>query len=203
MEDIIQKDRSCGSAIPPQLLTFGQHAERHSAGLGFWKTFDERYRTPPPPLPARESSSGMSDEMMDTPPSSIGGGVALDMNPEKDSGPSGSRSRSSTPIPSTTQIAPPGAELVRRVNNKRRRDDAFDPASLKRRAVSPGMSLQSSPVLPQSPVMSSEKAWGQPPSKSHGPADRSNSGGSVNGAKRVGLQGMVATNDGLMNMSIE
>ena len=136
---------------------------------------------------------------METPPSSMGPGV--------ESGPSklfeGSGSRSSTPIPS--YAAPTAADVVRKVNNKRRRDDDFDPASFKRRAVSPGMSVQSSPILPQSPVLSGDKSWGHPPPKAngHGHGDRSNSAGSVNGAKRVGLQGMVETNDSLMNMSID
>ena len=100
---------------------------------------------------------------------------------------------------------PTAADVVRKVNKKRRRDDDFDPASFKRRAVSPGMSVQSSPVLPQSPVLSSDKSWGHPPPKAngHGHSDRSNSGGSVSGTKRIGLQGMVETNDSLMNMSID
>ena len=139
----------------------------------------------------------MSDESMETPPSSIGGGTESAVLRNFDV----SRSRSSTPVP--PYAAPTAADVARKVNNKRRRDDDFDPASFKRRAVSPGMSVQSSPVLPQSPVLNNDKTWGHPPAKTNGHGDRSNSGGSVSGTKRVGLQGMTETHDSLMNMSIE
>ena len=197
-DEMTGEDKSADlTAVSSQ--SFGRHAEKHSAGLGFWHNFDDRYRTPPPPLVPRESSSGMSDENMETPPSSVGGGIESG-NPKQIEG---SRSRSSTPMPA--YAAPTAADVVRKVNKKRRRDDDFDPASFKRRAVSPGMSVQSSPILPQSPGLNSDKSWGHPPPKTngHGHTDRSNSGGSVNGTKRVGLQGMVETNDSLMNMSID
>jgi hypothetical protein len=198
-EDMTTEEKSAGNTAGQFSESFSQHAEKHSAGLGFWHNFDDRYQTPPPPLLPRDSFSGMSDENMETPPSSIG--VGTDSGALKNF--EGPRSRSSTPMPS--YAAPTAADAVRKVNNKRRRDDGFDPASFKRRAVSPGMSVQSSPVLPQSPILSSEKSWGHPPPKTngHGHTDRSNSGGSVNGTKRVGLQGMVETNDSLMNMSID
>lgn len=198
-EDLTSEDKSVDARAGPFSESFSRHAEKHSAGLGFWHNFDDRYQTPPPPLVPLDSSSGMSDENLETPPSSIGAGV--ESAALKNLG--GSRSRSSTPVAS--YAAPTTADVVRKVNNKRRRDDDFDPASFKRRAVSPGMSVQSSPILPQSPVLSTEKSWGHPPPKAngHGHADRSNSGGSINGTKRVGLQGMVETNDSLMNMSID
>ena len=85
------------------------------------------------------------------------------------------------------------------------RDDDFDPTYFKRRAVSPGLSLQNSPVLPQSPGW-----WGTPPQQNKVERVASNGSGSggqsQNAAgqpKRVGMQGMNDTNDGLMNMSIE
>ena len=93
---------------------------------------------------------------------------------------------------------------VPRKGNKRMRDDDFDPNYFKRRAVSPGLSVQNSPVLPQSPGW-----WGTPPPNK---VERVGSNGSTNGSqngtaggqpKRVGMQGMNDTNDGLMNMSIE
>jgi hypothetical protein len=176
--------------------SFGRHAEKNSAGLGFWTTFDDRYRTPPPPLLPRDSSSALSDETVETPGSSI---ISTTENPAlMHLSKSRSRSRSTTPLAS----APPTAgDVARKVNNKRRRDDDFDPGSFKRRAVSPGMSVQSSPIPPPSPVLNNERSWGRPPPKH---SDRSNSGGSVsNGMKRVGLQGMTETNDSLMNMSID
>ena len=178
--------------------TFSQQAEKHSAGLGFWTGFEDRYRTPPPTLLPRESSSALSDETSDIPVSSMWTGdhpALRNLNR--------SRSRSTTPL--ANYNAPTAGDVARRVNNKRRRDDDFDSAFTKRRAVSPGMSVQSSPVLPQSPVMTSDKAWGKPPpSKNNGTnGERSNSGGSISGMKRVGLQGMTETNDGIMSMSID
>jgi len=109
---------------------------------------------------------------------------------------------------------------------KRRREDDFDIGTLKRRAVSPGMSANNSPVLTQSPVLKATEVWGAPPEKiglkekdvvpSSSGGSRHGSGGSVSslagvsgvgagggGGKRVGLQGMVDTNDGIMKMSIE
>jgi hypothetical protein len=163
---------------------------------------------------------------------------------------------------------------------KRRRDDDYDIGTIKRRAVSPGMSAQNSPVLTQSPTQkeiagnSSTAGWGQPPERkgqngsqtqSSSQKDRESlsqpvsagsevstswqlppppplslagsrhgSGGSTvsmasagtggtltpnitngtnggsapgssggGGGKKLGLQGMVDTNDGLMKMSIE
>ena len=177
--------------------TFNQQAKKHSAGLGFRTGFEDRFRTPPPTLLPRESSSALSDEMTDTQSASV---LTSDHPALRHI--SGSRSRSTTPL--ANYGAPTAGDVARRVNNKRRRDDDFDPAFTKRRAVSPGMSVQSSPVLPQSPVTSSEKAWGKPPpSRNNGNGERSNSGGSVSGTKRVGLLGMTETNDGIMSMSID
>ena len=49
---------------------------------------------------------------------------------------------------------------------KRRREDDFDIATIKRRAVSPGMSTQNSPVLTNSPSQRDTLgAWGQPPER--------------------------------------
>lgn len=95
------------------------------------------------------------------------------------------------------------------------RDDDFDPNYFKRRAVSPGLSLQNSPILPQSPLQRDSGWWGTPKSNREVPSvqiageriSSNGSAGSVNGTpgptKRVGLQGLTDTHDGLMNMSIE
>ncbi|CAK7272046.1 hypothetical protein SEPCBS57363_004935 [Sporothrix epigloea] len=56
---------------------------------------------------------------------------------------------------------PSAAEITRRINSKRRRDDDLDPASFKRRAVSPGMSVHNSPVM-QSPLQRDALPWGGP-----------------------------------------
>ncbi|KAL8911749.1 MAG: hypothetical protein Q9171_003141 [Xanthocarpia ochracea] len=188
--------------------TFTQHAIRNSAGLGFWNNFDERIRTPPPVFP-RESSSGISEDLtMDTPQSSI---ISSTPQPSTVKGADCSKSWSTTPQP--PQI---NSDSLRK-GNKRMRDDDFDPYFFKRRAVSPGMSLQNSPILPQSPLQRDGGWWGMqskygrenPGSQMVG--DRISSGGSSSSGggappmstKRVGLQGMSDTNDGLMNMSIE
>ncbi|KAK5946332.1 hypothetical protein PMZ80_000474 [Knufia obscura] len=200
---------------------FSSHAKRNSGGVGFWNNFEhtppsniERYRTPPPPLMPQDSNA--SDDIMtssSTPAHelSYGGSLLRQLHSSR------SRSRSTTPLASAaasqamanihgngTQPLTAG-DVARKVNNKRRRDDDFDLSSFKRRAVSPSMvgSAHSSPVVPQSPTLNSDKAWGRPPPKTN--ADRSNSAGSTsaNGPKRVGLQGMTEANDGFMGMSID
>ncbi|KAK3896755.1 hypothetical protein C8A05DRAFT_39696, partial [Staphylotrichum tortipilum] len=60
------------------------------------------------------------------------------------------------PIPG---VPPTAAEITRRINSKRRRDDDLDPVSIKRRAVSPGMSVHNSPVM-QSPLQRDAMPWG-------------------------------------------
>lgn len=188
--------------------TFTSHAMRNSGGLGFWNTFDERMRTPPPITIPRGSSSGVSDDVsMDTPQSSLQSSTPQ-QNHTKTQQSIGSQS--STPQTITATI-----ELNRK-GNKRMRDDDFDPNYFKRRAVSPGMSLQNSPILPQSPLQRDGGWWGlQPKSSRETPnvqviGERVSSGGSTSSAsgstappKRIGFQGMNDTNDGLMNMSIE
>ena len=182
--------------------SFSQQAERNSGGLRFWDKFDERYRTPPPQLLPTRSSSGMSmgEETASSTASNMDSGMWNKFD---------SRSRSSTPVANSNgngagNSMPTAVEFTRRVNNKRRRDDDFDPESFKRRAVSPGVSVHSSPIMSQSPVFDG-KAWGRPPPKqNNGHNDRSNSGTNSNSApKRVGLQEMSEANDSLSGMSIE
>ena len=190
--------------------SFSHQAIKNSGGPTFWNNFDERMRTPPPPLIPRESPSVMSDDMnMDTPVGSLQSSALLQS--------SGRPSVSQESLVSTTQTTTQTTvfEMPRKGNNKRMRDDDFDPNYFKRRAVSPGLSLQNSPILPQSPLQRDGGWWGTPKSNREVPSvhvsgDRVNStgsNGSMNGpggpSKRVGLQGMTDTHDGLMNMSIE
>ena len=86
---------------------------------------------------------------------------------------------------------------VPRKGTKRMRDDDFDPNYFKRRAVSPGLSVQNSPVLPQSP------GWWGTPKREERVSSNGSAGSGAGTGKRVGMQGMNDTNDGLMNMSIE
>lgn len=194
------------SASDALASSFSRQAEKNSDGLRFWINFDRRYRTPPPSLVPTKSSSVVSEDLsMESASTSQGTHAGIGIFTGQHHHPeSRSRSRSSTPLACN---APTAGEAARKANNRKRgRDDDLDPSSFKRRAVSPGMSVQSSPVLPQSPGFNGDKAWGQmPPPKTSN--ERSNSGGGGGGGgssnKRVGLQGMVETNDGLMNMSIE
>ncbi|RBR24071.1 uncharacterized protein FIESC28_03184 [Fusarium coffeatum] len=198
-EDDIMGDIAMGLSS-----SFKQHAIKNSKGKTFWETFSESSstggaRTTPPPaafLP-RGSSSGISEDVaMDSP--SVGGATA----------------------PHNGGNQPPSAaEITRKINSKRRRDDDFDPVSFKRRAVSPGMSVHNSPVT-QSPLQRDGMSWGSRPGSNGGdkagssaPSEAGSTPGNLSGSSsaagrlnskgRVGFQGMVDTHDGLMRMSIE
>jgi hypothetical protein len=121
-------------------------------------------------------------------------------------------------MPTTEQPLPPSVADVTRRLTKRRRDDDLDPVSFKRRAVSPGMSVQGSPIM-QSPMQ--HAPWGSRPgsnggdrggrndtpnSETSGSGNGNGNGGSGDKARakgRIGLQGMVDTNDGITRLSIE
>lgn len=227
IDDIPDDDLLCN---PTLSSSFKQQVLRNSKGKQFWDTFSEtssvngsRVTPPPPALLPRGSSSGFSEDInMDSPLTGanlFGPGPALAMiGADSDS------QRSDTPLASGSaagsqgpRIPPTAEEITRRINNKRRRDEDFDPISFKRRAVSPGMSVHNSPIM-QSPLQRDMAPWGSRPGSNHGgdkasgtPSDNGSSAGGatsgprpINGAKvRVGFQGMVDTNDGLMRMSIE
>lgn len=178
--------------------TFGKQACRNSGGVEFWNSFDGRYRTPPPARQGGPSSVADDDVCMDMTPSTTIGSVTADsIKP---------RSRSSTPHA-------PGMPSIGEICRKRRRDDDFDPNLFKRRAVSPSVSAQSSPVMTHSHNVNDmgPNIWGPPPKPGLGapfserPCTESVSrttphAGSM---KRVGLQGMTEASDGFMNMSID
>ncbi|KAI1881071.1 hypothetical protein JX265_001311 [Neoarthrinium moseri] len=227
LDDVLDEDLL---GDPGLSSSFKQQALKNSKGKQFWDNFSEtssvagsRVTPPPPAFLPRGSSSGISEDVnMDSPltgtASLFGPGPALAMiGNESDS------QRSDTPqVPGSAsgsqgpRIPPTAEEITRRINNKRRRDDDFDSNSFKRRAVSPGMSVHNSPIM-QSPLQRDMAPWGSRPGSNHGgdkasgtPSENgSNNGGAnngrpINGAKgRVGFQGMVDTNDGLMRMSIE
>jgi hypothetical protein len=213
-EDDIMGDASGDRGLSS---SFKQQAIRNSKGKDFWESFpDDRHRTPPPSGLPRGSSSGMSeDTAMDSPSLSTGSsslygtGFVFPILDPQDLQP-----LTSPAIAATPQLAslPTAADITRKVNTKRRRDDDLDPTSFKRRAVSPGMSVHNSPVL-QSPMQRDSNPWGTRPSSNSGsdkmgsvPGGAEGSGnapGRVNGTKRIGFQGMVDTNDGLMKMNLE
>lgn len=169
--------------------SFTQQALRNSGGPDFWNSFDERIRTPPPPFPLRANSTVSDDIAMETPTSTI---APIPTYPSANYNSSPSRSSTPQPIPAVN---------TRKTLGKRRRDDDFDPALFKRRAVSPGVSLQNSPILPSSPAQREGGWWQTKAHRESSASSNSVSNGSM--GKRVGMQGMNDTNDGLMNMSIE
>ncbi|KAL2755968.1 hypothetical protein ACRALDRAFT_1081990 [Sodiomyces alcalophilus JCM 7366] len=233
--------------------SFKQQALKNSKGPKFWDTFSESSSigagrtTPPPPLPMPlGSSSGMSEDTnMDSP--SLGATAGFAMASASGESAKGDMSAVAGPSPGPSQGSgwfgggpgqgpgsqnfPTAAEITRRINNKRRRDDDFDPNIFKRRAVSPGMSAHNSPII-QSPLQRDVAPWGSRPGSTSGdrgggsgaPSDAGSGSTSVGGATpgnstmassaalngriggnkgRVGLQGMTDTHDGLMRMSIE
>jgi len=190
METISEKP---DMASPPT-SDFSKQASRNSGGVEFWNSFDGRYRTPPPSRQPGASSAPDDDIAMDMTPSTTIGSITTDSKP---------RSRSSTPHA-------PGTAGIGEINRKRRREDDFDPNLFKRRAVSPSVSAQSSPVLTHSSTVDTGPSiWG-PPSKLGPPfserpsTDNGNrTAGHTGTPKRVGLQGMTEASDGFMNMSIE
>lgn len=192
-EEDLMRDLSTGvaSSFKQQMLK--------SKSKSFWDTYSEcsstggggRASPPPQTFMPRESSSGMSeDAAMDSP------SFAMFQNYQQQL-----QATAIGPQP------PSAAEITRRVNNKRRRDDDLDPVSFKRRAVSPGMSVHNSPVV-QSPLQRDNVQWGSRPGSTGGDragsSAQSDSGsmGSRNKG-RVGFQGMVDANDAIMRMSIE
>lgn len=188
---------------------FGVGVARNSNGKGYWSQ-DNPAQTPPPSFPRAGSSAVSEDVNMDSPTVSSTSTSLLSTNPNAASLDQANSfpwaSRSSTPQP----FAPISAADGLKKSNKRRRDDDLDGSSMKRRAVSPGVSVQNSPVLSQSPANRDGSSWGvvAKPSGGHAAGERSNSGGSMSmtpslGPKRIGLQGMTDTSDGLMKMSIE
>lgn len=199
-----------GSTTKGLFGTFGSlNTGRNSTGTDFWN--HRLAQTPPPPSFNRaESSAAMSEDMnMDSPTVSANNGNGM---PAPDQSVNLNwTSRASTP----QSMNPPTAADGLKKSNKRRRDDDFDEHSLKRRAVSPGLSVQNSPVISQSPSQRDGSLWGTATKASRETSisgqsngERSNSGGSMSmtptlGPKRVGLQGMTDTSDGLMKMSIE
>lgn len=182
----------------------------------YWNP-DRLAQTPPPSF-ARAGSSAMSEDIsMDSPSvssTSTSQPATSTAGPESNSYPLWA-SRASTPQP----IAPISAVDGLKKSNKRRRDDDLDVNSIKRRAVSPGVSVQNSPVLSQSPAQRDGGLWGtaakarsdsMSAAGGNAPGERSSSGGSGSvsmtpslGPKRIGLQGITDTNDGFMKMSID
>lgn len=207
-------DSSSTVAVKGLFGAFNIQASKNSGGRGYWSNLESHAHTTPPPFFARASSSAISDDInMDSPTISSASTSlpSTSVAAAQEQGRDVQFSRSSTPQP----LVPPTAADGLKKSNKRRRDDDLDGNSIKRRAVSPGVSVQNSPILSQSPGQRDSGLWNtQKPSREssvsgHAAGERSNSGGSLSsitpvlGPKRIGLQGMTDTHDGLMKMSIE
>ncbi|SMQ49881.1 unnamed protein product [Zymoseptoria tritici ST99CH_3D7] len=221
----LELDGDAGPKAVPPGTNFAAHASRNSGGLDYWNRFDPSMRTPPPngtPGFLRQSSSIMSDGTMDSPM----GDFTQWRRPRARSSASDA---SEAFVPSAATPMPAGVNDDMHLKKfKRRREDDFDIATIKRRAVSPGMSAQNSPILTNSPSQRDSTGWGMPPerkdrtgtpSMSDGPMPSSQphqqtrpgsslsmpsgSGSLVSQGKKLGLQPMADTNDGLMKMSIE
>jgi hypothetical protein len=195
--------------------SFKLHALHNSKGKKFWDTFNDQHTPPPPSLLPRCSSSAMSEDMpMESPSFSTassslhGAGFIFPTADDTQTPPSPNQA----PAGQTGSV-PTAADIARRVNKKRGRDEDFDLASFKRRAVSPSLSVQNSPIL-QSPMQRDINPWGTRSSSNSGSSGGEKSSGGaagttegatrpIAGAKRIGFQGMVDTSDGLMKMTIE
>ena len=216
-------------------MNFSLHASRNGAGIEFWNRMDPSLRTPPPPTFGRQSSNLLSDMAVDSPahpPANSGGDIFTFSRPCPRARSSASDASDAFVLnpssSSSTAAGANGSSSGMMMNDdmhlrkfKRRREDDSDIATIKRRAVSPGLSAQNSPVLQQSPGQKGDgpaEVWGLPPASVSGTGNgngaarredggRGSMGGSVGGGvavgKKLGLQGMVDTNDGLMKMSIE
>ncbi|CAK7205444.1 hypothetical protein SEUCBS139899_008216 [Sporothrix eucalyptigena] len=165
--------------------------------------------TPPPPQLRSYSTSSMTDDAsMDSPiasgVSASGGGNLMfpqgGIFPMTTSSSGGDTPQpgqvtslsgggvTSQQMPQLSQmqqpVLPSAAEITRRINSKRRRDDDLDPVSFKRRAVSPGMSVHNSPVM-QSPLQRDPLPWSGPGMGTPSTASRPSSGGG--GVGSIGL----------------
>jgi hypothetical protein len=175
--------------------SFQQEAIKNSKGDGFWNSF----APPAPSLLPRSSMSAMSDDSLVD--ASFLNGFAKSFAPSATTETQG-QDRGVSPTRTTTPYA--AAIDIRRVNNKRRRDNDFDPMSMKRRAVSPSLSVHNSPVM-QSPLQRDTNTWSaRMVGSEKGDGTTNGDKPKASGAKRVGaLQGMTDTHDGLMKMCIE
>lgn len=184
----------------PSSRRLKQSISSNSKGKGLWEILkDEKITTncnsPVLSFIPRGSTASAGPELsLDSPLS-----CTMSYLPSESTGhQSSSTSRSGTPQPVTR---PTAAEITQKLGKKRLRDDDFDATSFKRRAVSPGLSAQNSPIA-QSPMQRDNIAWGGRPASTCNLTDGGKSPANTI-QKRIGLQGMMDTNDGLMKMSIE
>lgn len=201
----LERHSSTGESKGADMCFSTQAAQNAHANASYWNRLDQSFRTPPPPsFPSRQSTN-LTDTAMESPISGSFNTAA----PQE-------------PFPSSEAHHFP---VLTKTIGKRAREEDVE-MSIKRRAVSPSLSVSNSPQIGQSPAAQARErperqdSWGGPPKTTRENSGdqgyglrphRSNSGGSVSsmpgggmvGPKRVGLQSMTDTNDGLMKMSIE
>lgn len=188
----------------------GTFPRSNGGGRDFWDNFEQRQTPPPPPFWPRQGSSTTNEDMtMDSP--TVSQSTTWQTYSQQYDQALGDLGSSTTPQP---QVVPPSAADGLRKANKRRRDDDLDMFSIKRRAVSPGMSVQNSPILAQSSAQRGD-LWGQQPRPSregsiiggHAAGERSSSMSSavtpLLGPKRIGLQGMTDVQGLAEKMTLE
>ncbi len=214
-EDAMMTDSVLGGLGLPG--SFKQQVLKNSKGKVFWDTFPDNGSgmpaprvTPPPPSFARGPSSVMSleDAPLESPSAS-----SSNQNPFANQAAHTATSSSGPDTPQPTRARegsqgsgsgsgnvpaagfagipggpPSAAEITRRINNKRRRDDDFDPMSFKRRAVSPGMSVHNSLVM-QSPMQRDMAPWGSRPGSVGGDTIGKSSNGGSNAPSENGSGG--------------
>jgi hypothetical protein len=182
-------------------ISFNLHAHRDSGGVDYWHKLETELHTPPPPpfIPTRGSSSFSGDMAIDSPADdpTLRSASVVSMND-----PSVASSAETDMYLSTYT----NTDALRRPFGKRRRDDDFDMQSFKRRAVSPSMSVHGGSPVVASPAASAA-ARNQSLPRDVPPLEKTYSGSTPGGSgtapRRIGMQGMVDTNEGIMRMSIE
>ncbi|OAX78443.1 hypothetical protein ACJ72_07249, partial [Emergomyces africanus] len=137
-----------------QMTSSSIFAQPQTSGIGRLTAFGNRYETPPPPPPppsaiqaigTAASASTTDDTTMQTQPSAFPGAPTDQFNTSTTTATINNITHLSTPHAGASGPSRVEAEASRK-NNKRRRDEMIDMHAFKRRAVSPGMSAQNSPV---------------------------------------------------------
>lgn len=213
--------RELDSDATPMSKGLGVNFQLHTHRTSLSSRLDSLAGTPPPSF-SRQSSTVTSDAMMDSP--SLAPHDAFYRVRGRAQSNASDISEIVAQLSGTNPVMNDDMHIKKL---KRRRDDDFDISTIKRRAVSPGLSTQNSPTLTQSPFQK-DGSWGYPPERKKErdvlttassdasmssqiplPA-RSSSNGSVGTptsglgqGKKLGQKGMADTNDGLMKMSIE
>lgn len=218
---------SADSHKNPPRSSFGRHATKNSSGVDFWNRFDDSFRTPPPTNLARQSSDDTSMHNTASPTTAEGSTQQQQhirrsesiwststITEDRSAHPSAPPSSAILSPPSTTSITPSTmtepqsaqTPWARKFNGKRSRSaytdnciDDLDIMSIKRRAVSPSLSVQNSPVAAASAAAAAAAAAAaMGNSATHSPRSRRESlgwsGSGKEGIPNLGLPGPMLGN---------